>query len=147
MGARLLVRTIRDYVAGSITPTPQPETGSSCAPKIKKLDGRIAWTDPAPAIWNRVRALIPWPGAFTFLPSRPQPLLLKVWQAQVLEASGPPGQVLQAGKTGLVIACGQQALRVLSLQREGGRRLSAQEFLAGHALQPGQTVLGLGPQN
>jgi methionyl-tRNA formyltransferase len=147
MGAGLLVRTIRDYVAGSITPTPQPETGSSCAPKIKKLDGRIAWTDPAPAIWNRVRALIPWPGAFTFLPSRPQPLLLKVWQAQVLEASGPPGQVLQAGKTGLVIACGQQALRVLSLQREGGRRLSAQEFLAGHALQPGQTVLGLGPQN
>ena len=51
----------------------------------------------------------------------------------MIEASGPPGQILQADKTGLVIACGLQALRVLSLQREGGRRLSAQ-FLAGHAL-------------
>jgi methionyl-tRNA formyltransferase len=92
-----------------------------------------------------VRALIPWPGAFTFLAAQPQPLLLKVWRAEVLEASGPPGQVLQADKTGIVIACGRQALRVLSLQREGGRRLSAQEFLAGHALHPGQSVQDLGP--
>ncbi|MGA2657332.1 MAG: methionyl-tRNA formyltransferase [Verrucomicrobiota bacterium] len=145
MGARLLVRTIRDYVAGSLTPNAQPETGSSWAPKIKKQDGRIAWTEPAPAIRNRVRALIPWPGAFTFLAAQPQPLLLKVWRAEVLEASGPPGQVLQADKTGIVIACGRQALRVLSLQREGGRRLSAQEFLAGHALHPGQSVQDLGP--
>jgi len=140
MGAALLVRTIRGYVAGSITPTPQPATGGSSAPKIKKQDGRITWTDPASVIWNRVRALIPWPGAFTFLPSQAQPLLLKVWQAQVIEASGPPGQILQADKTGLVIACGRQALRILSLQREGGRRLSAPEFLAGHALHRGQTV-------
>lgn len=145
IGAGLLVRTIRDYVAGSIMPTPQPPTGGSSAPKIKKQDGRITWTDSAPAIWNRVRALIPWPGAFTFLPSQPHPLLLKVWQAQVIEASGPPGQILQADKTGLVIACGRQALKVLSLQREGGRRLSAPEFLAGHALHPGQTFQGLAP--
>jgi methionyl-tRNA formyltransferase len=146
MGARLLVRTIRNYVAGSITPIPQPPTGSSYAPKIKKQDGLIAWTEPAPAIWNRVRALIPWPGAFTFLPSQPQPLLLKVWRAEVADASGPPGQVLQADKTGIVIACGRQALRVLILQREGGRPLSAREFLAGHPLHPGQSLQGLGPR-
>jgi methionyl-tRNA formyltransferase len=146
MGAGLLARTIRDYVAGAITPMAQPETGSSWAPKIKKQDGCIAWTEPALAVWNRVRALIPWPGAFTFLPSQSQPLLLKVWRAEVLDASGPPGQILQADETGIVIACGRQALRVLSLQREGGRRLSAQEFLAGHALRPGQSLQGLPPQ-
>jgi methionyl-tRNA formyltransferase len=134
MGARLLTRTIREYVAGSITPIPQPETGSSWAPKLKKQDGRIAWTEPASAVWNRVRAVIPWPGAFTFLPSQPQPLLLKVWRAEVVEASGAPGQILQADKAGIVVACGRQALRLLLLQREGGRRMSAQEFLAGHAL-------------
>ncbi|MGO9199901.1 MAG: methionyl-tRNA formyltransferase [Limisphaerales bacterium] len=148
MGARLLVRTIRQYVAGSITPLSQPETGSSWAPKIKKQDGRIAWAEPAPAILNRVRALIPWPGAFTFLPSQPQPLLLKVWRAEVVETSGPPGQILQADKAGIVVACGRQALRVLILQREGRRRLSAQEFLAGHTLHPGQGGQGclkLGP--
>jgi methionyl-tRNA formyltransferase len=140
MGARLLAQTIRQYVAGSITPIPQPGTGSSCAPKLKKQDGRIPWTEPAPAVWNRVRALIPWPGAFTFLPSQPQPLLLKVWRAEIVDASGAPGQILQADKTGLVIACGRQALRLLSVQREGGRRMSGQEFLSGHPLQPGQTI-------
>jgi methionyl-tRNA formyltransferase len=132
MGARLLAHTIREYVAGSITPIPQPETGSSRAPKLKKEDGRIPWADPAPAIWNRVRALTPWPGAFTVLPSQPQPLLLKVWRAEVVEASGAPGQILQADKAGIVIACGRQALRLLIVQREGGRRMSAQDFLAGH---------------
>ncbi len=138
MGAGLLVRTIRDYVAGRVTPVPQPEIGSSYAPKIKKQDGRIAWTDPAQAIWHRVRALVPWPGAFTSLPGPPQPVLLKIWRAEVADLCGPPGQVLQADRAGIVIACGRQALRVLSLQREGGRRLSAQEFLAGHPLRPGQ---------
>jgi methionyl-tRNA formyltransferase len=139
MGASLLVRTIGEYVAGRVTPTPQPETGSSYAPKIKKQDGNLVWTEPAQALWNRVRALIPWPGAFTSLPGPPQPSLLKIWRAEVADRCGPPGEVLEAAGTGIIVACGRQALRVLSLQREGGRRLSAQEFLTGHPLRPGQT--------
>ena len=140
MGAELLVRTIPDYVAGRIPPRPQPAEGVSHAPKIKKQDGQIDWTQPARAIWNRVRGLVPWPGAFSYLPGQPQPHLLKIWQAEVVERSGPAGEVLQADKAGIVVGCGQDALRILILQREGGRRLTAQEFLAGHPMLPGQRL-------
>ena len=140
MGAELLLRTIPDYVAAKIPSRPQPVEGVSHAPKIKKQDGHIDWTQPARAIWNRVRGLVPWPGAFSFLAGQPQPHLLKIWQAETVERPGPPGEVLQADKTGIVVGCGRDALRILVVQREGGRRLTAQEFLAGHPLLPGQKL-------
>jgi methionyl-tRNA formyltransferase len=140
MGAELLVQTIPDYVAGKLQPRPQPAEGVVYAAKIQKQDGRINWTQPARALWNRVRGLTPWPGAFTFLPADPQSHLLKLWQAEVAALSGPPGQILQADKGGIVVGCGEQALRILVLQREGGRRLAAEQFLAGHPLRPGQLL-------
>ena len=140
MGAELLVRTIPDYIAGKLPLRPQPAEGVTYAPKIKKQDGHIDWNQPARAIWNRVRGLMPWPGAFSYLPGQPQASLLKIWQAEVVERAGPPGEVLQADKTGVVIGCGREALRILILQREGGRRLQAHEFLAGHPLLPGQSL-------
>jgi methionyl-tRNA formyltransferase len=140
LGAELLVRTIPDYVAGRIHSRAQPAEGVSYASKIRKQDGHIDWTQPAGAIWNRVRGLAPWPGTFSYLPGQPQPHLLKIWQAEPVERTGPPGEVLQADKTGIVVGCGRDALRLLVLQREGGRRLHAQEFLAGHPLLPGQKL-------
>jgi methionyl-tRNA formyltransferase len=137
MGAQLLVRTIPDYAAGKIQPRPQPAEGVSYAAKIKKEDGHIDCSQPARVIWNRLRGLKPWPGVFTFLPDSPRPHLLKVWQAELVDRSGPPGEILQADKTGIVVGCGRQALRLLLLQREGGRRLTPQQFLAGHPLPPG----------
>ena len=140
LGAQLLVRTIPDYVAGKIQPQPQPAEGASYAPKIKKQDGEIDWTKPARTIWNRVRGLVPWPGAFTHLRNQAEgpPHLLKIWQTEIADDSGRHGEILQAGKGGIVVGCGRGSLRILVLQREGGRRLSAQEFLAGHPLQPGE---------
>jgi methionyl-tRNA formyltransferase len=133
------VQTIPDYIAGKIQPRPQPAGQATHAPKIKKEDGRIDWRLPARVIWNRVRAFTPWPGAFTFLPIKSaRPAGLKIWQAEIIPQRGIPGELLSVDKTGLVIACGQDALRVTILQREGGRRMSAQEFLAGHALESGQ---------
>jgi methionyl-tRNA formyltransferase len=140
MGAELLVRTIPDHVAGKLNPRPQPAEGVSYAPKIKKQDGHLDWTLPALTLWNRVRGLMPWPGAFSYLPGQPQPHLLKIWQAEVVERTGQPGEVLQADKAGIVVGCGREALRILILQREGGRRLKAHEFLAGHPLHPGQKL-------
>jgi methionyl-tRNA formyltransferase len=67
LGAELLGETIPDYVAGKISPQPQPAAGSTYAAKIKKEDGKIVWSQPAVQIWNRLRAFTPWPGAFTFL--------------------------------------------------------------------------------
>jgi methionyl-tRNA formyltransferase len=140
MGADLLVQTIPDYVAGKITAQPQAAEGVSHARKIEKRDGRVDWNQPARVVWNRVRGLVPWPGAFTSLPGQPQPHLLKIWRAEVVQRSGQPGEILQADKHGVVVACGQEALRILVLQREGARRLDAQAFLAGHPLQPGQRL-------
>jgi len=140
MGASLLVRTIGDYAAGRIQPRPQPSEGASHAPKIKKEDGRLDWNSPARALWNRVRGLTPWPGAFTFLAGGVRPALLKVWQAEIAVGSGVAGEILQADKSGIVVGCGRDALRILEVQLEGGRRLKAQDFLAGHRLGPGNFV-------
>jgi methionyl-tRNA formyltransferase len=141
IGARLLVKTVPEYVAGKIIPRKQPEDGASYARKIIKEDGRLDWAQSARSLWNRVRALVPWPGAYTFLPAQPRPHLLKIWQAEIVEReSGEAGEILEAGNGRLVIACGQQALRIVSLQREGGRRLSAREFLAGHPLRTGDQL-------
>ncbi|HEY3930946.1 MAG TPA: methionyl-tRNA formyltransferase [Verrucomicrobiae bacterium] len=138
LGAELLVEIIPDYVAGKILPKRQPTEGASCAAKIKKEDGKIDWNEPAEKILNRLRAFTPWPGAFTFLKTEEKSQLLKIWKADVSGNSGQTGTVLSADKNGIVVACGKNALRILELQREGGRRLSAQEFLAGHPLNLGE---------
>jgi methionyl-tRNA formyltransferase len=158
LGAELLAQTIPDFVAGKIQPQPQPARSASHAPKIKKEDGCIDWNLPAKTIRNRLRAFTPWPGAFTFwfgvppsggngirigappeggTPYAPRPILLKIWKAETVEQSGGIGEILSADKNGIIIACGQDALRILELQREGGRRMNAAEFLAGHVLNAG----------
>ena len=154
LGAELLGETIPDYVAGNISPQPQPAAGSTYAAKIKKTDGKIDWSQPAVQIWNRLRAFTPWPGAFTFLhgtSSLPgsdrlearatKPQLLKIWKAEVVEKTGQTGTVLSADKTGIIVGCGQHALRILELQREGGRRLTAEQFLAGFPLKVGSKFI------
>ena len=145
LGAELLVRTIPDHVAGKIQPVPQPAEGASYAAKIKKEDGHMDWSQPAQTLWNRLRAFTPWPGAFTFLPGAeldsPATIvknrLIKIWKAEITEQAGPPGEIISADPSGIVVGCGRDALRILELQREGGRRMSAGEFLAGCALKPG----------
>ena len=138
LGAELLGQTIPDYVSEKIRPRPQPAAGASHAPKIKKEDGHIDWNLPAQTIVNRLRAFTPWPGVFTFLKAEPKHRLLKIWKAGAVEKSGGAGEILSADKNGIVAACGQNALRILELQREGGRRMSAAEFLAGHPLKAGE---------
>jgi methionyl-tRNA formyltransferase len=136
LGAELLLETIPDYVDGKIQPKPQSQD-VTYAPKIKKEDGQIDWNLPARTILNRLRAFMPWPGAFTILKSGPKPCLLKIWRAEVVPKTGVPGEILSADSHGITIACGQDALNILELQREGGRRMSAAEFLAGHPLKAG----------
>lgn len=143
-GAELLVRTIPLYVTGQLVPKPQPAEGASYARKISKEDGLLDWTQPARAVWNRVRALNPWPGAFTYLAAQgaqgePVWRRLLIWEAEPVESwAGRPGEVVQADPTGLVVACGRGALRIKTLQREGGRRLPAAEFLLGTPIAVGQ---------
>lgn len=137
MGAELLVETIHGLVDGKLHGFKQDNALATHVAKIRKEDGNIVWRQPARAIWNRIRAFTPWPGAFTYLPAKPKPLLLKIWGAELVSTVGNAGEVLSADKSGIVIGCGEDALRVTILQREGGRRMSAQEFLAGYPLSLG----------
>lgn len=140
LGAKLLVKTIPEYAAGRLPLRPQPAEGVSYARKIRKEDGRIDWRRPARELWHQVRALVPWPGAFSHLPAGSRPQLLKIWSVQPDRQVGEPGSVLAADRTGIVVGCGEGSLRIHLLQREGGRRLNAAEFLAGFPLQPGQRL-------
>lgn len=139
LGAELLLETIPGVAAGSILPRKQSEEGSSYARKISKEDGKLDWNEPAEKLWNKIRAFTPWPGAFTFHNIDGNARLLKIWEAEVTgNLSGEPGTILQADKHGIVVACGENALRILVLQREGGKRLSAREFLAGCRINAGE---------
>jgi methionyl-tRNA formyltransferase len=145
LGAELLVETIPNYVAGKISPKPQPAEGMSYTAKIKKEDGKIDWNEPSEKILNRLRAFTPWPGVFTFLDGK----LVKIWKANFVEEMWnketplvslgmKPGTILWVDKNGIIVTCGKDYLLIKELQREGGRRLSAQEFLAGNPLKAGE---------
>jgi methionyl-tRNA formyltransferase len=134
LGAELLVATLPALVAGAIHPTPQDDAAATHARKISREDGRINWSDPATAVRNRIRAFTPWPGAYADLTLHGKPRLVKFWRGVVEPIQGQPGQVLQADRNALVVACRKDALRIEELQVEGGRKMKAAEFLAGHPL-------------
>jgi methionyl-tRNA formyltransferase len=134
LGAELLVHTLPAYSEGAIEPRPQDDAAATYARKINREDGRIDWLETATALRNRIRAFTPWPGVYADLTIRGKPRLVKFWLATVEASQGQPGQILQADRNGLLIACGRDALRIQQLQLEGGRKMTAAEFLAGHSL-------------
>jgi methionyl-tRNA formyltransferase len=135
LGGELLVRSLPDYLAGYLQPRPQPLDGVSLARKITKEDGRLLWERPAVELWRRLRAFTPWPGAFCHAEGGGKTRLVKVHAASLSDGSGKPGERLDYGKGRVVVACGHGALELLTLQPEGGRRMDAAAFLAGHPLE------------
>ncbi|WP_447978752.1 methionyl-tRNA formyltransferase [Candidatus Nitrospira bockiana] len=137
VGGRLLVETIRRLEAGTLTPRPQDHTQATMAPMIDKEQGVIDWSLSAVDIANRVRGLNPWPGAFTFAGEE----RWSIWRAVPVDAtppeSFPPGTVVAAAKDRLHVATGKGLLAILELQPANSRRMTAQQYLAGHRLQPG----------
>jgi methionyl-tRNA formyltransferase len=134
LGADLLVSTIPAYVAGRLVPQPQPAEGMTLARKITREDGRIRWERPAAETWRRIRAFTPWPGAWCEIPGEPRPKLLKVHLAHPMDAAGERGLLVPAARGRLVVACGSGALDLVEVQPEGGRRMNAAQFLAGHSI-------------
>ena len=137
LGAELLVEKLPCLLAGELPPQPQPAEGASLAPKIRKEDGLLDWRLPAITLGNRLRAFTPWPGAFTHWSVGGKRALLKVWAAEPVDRTGEPGRVLSADREGVLVGCGKGSLRVQELQLEGGKRLPAAAFLAGHPLSAG----------
>jgi methionyl-tRNA formyltransferase len=125
LGARMIVEALRKMQAGALVATPQPEQGVTYAAKISKEEARLDFSLPAALLWRRVRAFNPFPGAHGLVDG----VTVKVWNAELAAGSGAPGQVLAADAGGIVVACGDGALRMTELQKPGGKRLAAAEFL------------------
>lgn len=132
-GARLLLETIPGFVSGDIHPVVQPLEGVTYADKLSKADGIVDWRQPAAYIDRQVRALNPWPGV-SFSDGRES---LKILKSCVVDQSGHPGEILDAS---LTIACGDQSLRILSIQKPGSKPMDAQAFLNGYPLKAGMTL-------
>ena len=122
---------------------PQPLAGVNYAHKIDKAEAALDWTLPAEVLARRIRAFDPFPGMTVPLATPSGLETLKLWQA-VAEAAvqtAPPGTVLSADASGVRVACGEGQLCLTQLQRPGGKRLSAADFLRGCPLQPGQSLV------
>jgi methionyl-tRNA formyltransferase len=120
--------------AGRPRATPQPmPTGATYAAKIGKAEATVDWTRPATEIERDVRAFNPFPGALATLEGAP----IKLWRARAIDAVGAPGEVLLAEPAGVIIACGDGALCITELQKPGGKRLSAANFLRGMPIAVG----------
>jgi len=130
-GGELLLEVLARLQAGDAKAVPQPSDGVTYAAKIDKRETRLDWARPALQLERAVRAFRPAPGASARLGDE----TLKIWSAEVVAGEGEPGTLLAEGS--LTVACGQAALRILQLQRAGGRRVSAAEFLRGRRLSPG----------
>ena len=137
-GAQLLIDTLPDLLAGRITAVPQPADGTCYAAKIGKAEAALDFRRPATELACAIRAFDPFPGALMTVDGTP----IKLWRARVEPASGEPGRILAVGDDGVVIACGEGALRVTELQKPGGKRLPAADFLHGHPLVVGQRAEG-----
>ena len=135
LGGRLIVDALHAAAAGALQPLPQPEDGVTCARKVGKDEARIDWRHDATALERRLRAFDPFPGAFGVLGGE----AVKLWHGVVdgTHACGAaPGEVLAAGDDGITVACGRGALRLTELQRPGGRRATARQWLQGRQARP-----------
>lgn len=131
LGADLLSKTLSRFAQGEVEGTAQDASQVSYAPMLDKSMSPIDWTKNARQVHNHVRGLHPWPVATTEIQGK----LFKVHATRVAEGSGEPGQILGLSKTGLLVACGEGAVEILSLQAEGGKRMSAPDYFRGHPLQ------------
>jgi methionyl-tRNA formyltransferase len=134
LGARLLIAALGGLASGALAATPQSAEGVTYAAKLGKDEARVDWTRTAAEIERQVRAFDPSPGAGTQVRGAE----LKLWRARVVAGTGEPGVVLAIDPGGVVVACSTGALRVEELQRAGGKRLPAPEFLRGFPLTVGE---------
>ncbi|MGE8331582.1 MAG: methionyl-tRNA formyltransferase, partial [Paraburkholderia nemoris] len=137
-GAKLIVEALIELErSGKLAATPQPADGVTYAEKIGKHEAALDWREPAAVLARQVRAFDPFPGGVGTLEDGTS---IKIWAAVPVEAQGntAPGTIADVSPEGVVVACGEGALRLTQLQKPGGKRLPVREFLAGATLAAGQ---------
>jgi len=133
-GAELLVPTLKRYISGEVQPTPQPESGVSIAPRIRKEDGRLNWGKPAREVHDRIRAMNPWPGAAAEWKETP----IKIWRSLPGQGSGSPGSILGFAEAGVEVACGEGSVYLCELQLPNRSRVAARDFVNGQQPRVGE---------
>lgn len=140
LGAQLSVQVLQNADKGQLTPTPQPEEGITYAQKIDKAESHVNWAEDAQVIERRIRAFNPFPGVTTLFNDQ----TIKLWQAHIIDSEHPaealPGTVLQADESGIQIVTGKGILAVSQLQRPGGKRQNAHEFLQSVSVKKGDLL-------
>jgi methionyl-tRNA formyltransferase len=136
IGARLLVETLDGLEQGNLEPVAQEESAATYAPPLKPGEGNIDWSLPAERIDRLARAFDPAPGAYTFFRGG----RLKIWSVQVTEVppEAEPGELMNMGKEGFLVNTGTNFIRVVTVQPEGRKRMSAGEFSRGQRLLIGE---------
>ena len=138
LGGRLIVEALEIAACGGLTAQKQPTDGVTYAHKIDKAEAALDWTHSAATLARRVRAFNPFPGAATARAGEP----VKVWAAHAVDGSAgaAPGQVLALGDEGIQVQTASGVLVLTELQRAGGKRLAAADFLRGHELRVGDVL-------
>ena len=132
LGAELAVDTIEDIARGNISPVPQGETHASYAKKIDKSMGHIDWNKDASEIERMIRALNPWPSAYTYIDGK----MLKIWSAGTeAKKTGAPGKIAEVTKDTITVSCGKGSLILKEVQLEGKKRMNVHDFLLGYKVQ------------
>ena len=131
LGADLLSNVLRKVEADETTATPQDESKVTFAPMLNKSMCPIDWSKTAQQVHDHVRGLHPWPVATATIGGT----FFKIHSTVIAEGEGKPGQILALSKTGLVVACGEGAVEIRSLQAEGGKRMAAPDYFRGHPLE------------
>lgn len=127
IGRDLLLKTLPDYIAGNIKPELQDESKATFSPNITPEEERIDWNKSAREVFNHIRGLYPWPVAHTLLDGK----RFKIYEASLAEGQGQPGQIIEKGKKTLVVATGDGAISLKTVQPAGKPRMSVVDFLNG----------------
>ena len=137
LGGAMIVDALRQLEAGTLKEQPQPQQGVTYASKISREEAALDFTQPAAVLARKVRAFNPFPGATGQFAGT----AVKIWQAEAVPSASaaPAGAILAAdARQGVLVACGEGALRLTQLQKPGGKRLSAADFLKGFAMEDGR---------
>ena len=137
LGAAAIVADLQQLkTEGRLKSVKQPEEGVTYAQKLSKEEARIDWNESAAVIERKIRAFNPVPAAWVEYQGKP----MKIWRAEVVAQLGRAGEVLSCSADGLVVACGENALKITELQPSGSKRMPIAAFAAGHKIEVG-TVL------
>jgi methionyl-tRNA formyltransferase len=138
MGGEIICTTLDEISKKTITPVPQDHKSATYAPMLKKSDGRIDWEESGEKICAKIRAMTPWPGAFTYLNRKP----LKIFKAEPLKPSKSqpeilPGTIVEYQYGEIHVACDKGMVNIIELMGKSGKRLKAEAFLRGHKFETG----------